>query len=408
MRERCGRLGGGDESAGLTGEAVQDHFAGWGFDEDQDDVGKPGIQGCEVETLGHVIGVEELEDVEVEEIEAVAALANQKQRTPGEERGDGMGTAEAKDDGGKEGGHEAAVHEEVGGVADKGVEEESDEDETDSGEDETLARGEDESVLQFAKSDAGEKGADVGEWGVFEETEKLGGAIAIDGADDVIGVQVEIEGVGDETDDPEGDEESDQTLRRFGPGQADEPGEGEVENALAGEGPGYGVPEGGDGGAPTLKNKRGEDDSLPELAVGAGVPLVLEHADREDEDEEIDGIEARETGEPELALREGFAAVGVVVGEDVARDDEEDTDEDVSVIDEGIEEAEVRGREVKEDDEDGEQGADASEGGEGWLASGCGLMGRGRRLLDLGFGFQFEEAGVHRFVLLIGCMRQSI
>jgi hypothetical protein len=35
----------------------------------------------------------------------------------------------------------------------------------------------------------------------------LGGAISVNGADDVVGIQVEVEGVGDETDDPEGEEE---------------------------------------------------------------------------------------------------------------------------------------------------------------------------------------------------------
>ncbi len=170
----------------------------------------------------------------------------------------------------------------------------------------------------------------------------MAGAVAIDGADDVVGVQVEIERVGDEADDPESDEQSDQAQRLRGPGEADEPGEGGVEDAFAGERPGYGVPEGGDGWAPALEDEWGEDDSLPELGVGASVPLVLQHGDGDDEDEEIDGIETREAGEPELALGEGLRAVGVVVGEDVAGDEEEDADEDVAVVDEGIEEAEVR------------------------------------------------------------------
>ena len=71
------------------------------------------------------------------------------------------------------------------------------------------------------------------------------------------------------------DEEQDQVQRSFGPRQADQPREGQVEDALAGEGPGDGVPEGGDRGAPTLEDERGEDDSLPELGVGPGVPFVL-------------------------------------------------------------------------------------------------------------------------------------
>ena len=182
------------------------------------------------------------------------------------------------------------------------------------------------------------------------------------------------------------DEECDQAHGLFGPGQADEPREGGVEDAFAGERPGDGVPEGGDGWAPALEDEWGEDDSLPELGVGAGVPLVLQHADGDDEDEEIDGIETGEAGEPELALAEGFAAVGVVVGEDVAGDEEEEADEDVAVVDEGIEKAEMRRREVEEDDEDGEQSADAGERREGRLASGGRLRSQCWRLHDLGLG----------------------
>ena len=59
-------------------------------------------------------------------------------------------------------------------------------------------------------------------------------------------------------------------------------------------------------GTPTLEDERGEDDSLPELGVGARVPLVLHHAEGDEEDEEIDGIETGEAGEPELALVEGL------------------------------------------------------------------------------------------------------
>jgi hypothetical protein len=119
------------------------------------------------------------------------------------------------------------------------------------------------------------------------------------------------------------------------------------------------------------------------------VPFVAHHGDGEQEHEEIDGIEAGETGEPELALAEGFAAVGVVVGEDVAGDEEEDADEDVTVVDEGIEKAEMGRREVEEDDEDREEGADAGECGQRWLARVNGLGSRSgwRRGLWSGLGF---------------------
>jgi hypothetical protein len=179
--ESPSRSRGREESAGLAGEAAKDGFAGRDFDEmedgegeqNQDDVGEPWIQGGKMKSLGHMVGVEELEDVEVEEVEAVATFTDKKKRAPGEERGDGMGTAEAKDESSEDGGHEAAVYEEVGGVADEGVEEESDGDEAGGGEDEALACGEDEGMLQFAEGDAGEEGANVGQWSVLEEADEL-------------------------------------------------------------------------------------------------------------------------------------------------------------------------------------------------------------------------------------------
>jgi hypothetical protein len=187
-------------------------------EKNQDGVGEPGIQSDKVKTLGHMIGVEKLEDVEVEEIEAVAAFADQEKRAPGEEGGDGVGAAQAENQGCEDGSHETAVHEEVRSLADQVVEEDPQSGEADSGEDEALTRSEDEGMLQLAESDAGEEGADVGERGVLEEADELGGAVAVDRTYEVVGVEVEVEGVGDEADDPEANQESDQLQRAFGPG----------------------------------------------------------------------------------------------------------------------------------------------------------------------------------------------
>jgi hypothetical protein len=115
-----------------------------------------------VKAIEDTIGVEELEDIEMEEIEAVGALANEEEGAPGEERGDWMGATQTEDEGGEEGGYEATVDEEIGGTAYEGVEEESDNDQAYAREDEALARGENDRVLQFAQGDAGEEGAEVG------------------------------------------------------------------------------------------------------------------------------------------------------------------------------------------------------------------------------------------------------
>ena len=75
-------------------EAAENGFAGWGFykvideegEQDQDGVGEPGVEGGEMKALGDLVDVKKLVDVEVDEVEAVAALADEQERTPGEER----------------------------------------------------------------------------------------------------------------------------------------------------------------------------------------------------------------------------------------------------------------------------------------------------------------------------------
>ena len=82
--------GGWLQSARLAGEPLKNGPAGWDLNKmedsqrehNQDGVREPGVQRNKMEAFGYAVGVEKLEDVEVEEIEAVAALANQKKRTP--------------------------------------------------------------------------------------------------------------------------------------------------------------------------------------------------------------------------------------------------------------------------------------------------------------------------------------
>jgi hypothetical protein len=206
-------------------------------EQDEDNVGEPGVESSEVKTLWHMVGVEELEDIEVEEVEAVTALADQKKRAPGEDRRDGMGAAEAKDERSKYRRQETAMHQEIRSVSDQGVEEDANDDEADGRENETLTWSQDESMLQFAQRDASEKGTNIRQRSVLEETNELGGAVSINWAHNVVGVEVEVERVGDEAHRPKSHEKKDQVQGLFGPGQTDEPGEGSVEDTLAGEGP---------------------------------------------------------------------------------------------------------------------------------------------------------------------------
>src|SRR5712671_109087 len=115
-----------------------------------------------MEAFRHVVGVEKLEDIEVEKIETIAALADQEEGTPGEEGGDGVWAAQAENECGEDGRHEAAVDEEVGGVTDEGVEEESNGSQADGGEGEALTLAKCKSMLQLAEGDSGEEGAGVG------------------------------------------------------------------------------------------------------------------------------------------------------------------------------------------------------------------------------------------------------
>jgi len=68
---------------GLAGETTKDGFASRGLDEVKDGKGEqdeytvrePGIQSGQVESFRHMIAVQKLEDVEVEQVEAVATFA---------------------------------------------------------------------------------------------------------------------------------------------------------------------------------------------------------------------------------------------------------------------------------------------------------------------------------------------
>jgi hypothetical protein len=62
-------------------------------EQNQNDVREPRLQGGEVETLGYMIAVEKLKNIEMEEIEAVAAFADQEEGAPGEEGRDGVRAA---------------------------------------------------------------------------------------------------------------------------------------------------------------------------------------------------------------------------------------------------------------------------------------------------------------------------
>ncbi len=74
---------GGQGGTGFAGEAGKDGSASRSLDEvkgrqseeDEDSIGEPGLQSGQVEPLRHMVDVQKLEDVEVQQVEAIAALA---------------------------------------------------------------------------------------------------------------------------------------------------------------------------------------------------------------------------------------------------------------------------------------------------------------------------------------------
>jgi hypothetical protein len=92
-----------------------------------------------MEALGNAIEVEELKHIEVEQVKAVAAFADEKKRPPGEDCRDGVRATQAEHEGGEDGSHQAAVHEEVWGAVNHGVKEETDCPKAQGGEDEALS-----------------------------------------------------------------------------------------------------------------------------------------------------------------------------------------------------------------------------------------------------------------------------
>jgi len=113
-----------------------------------------------------------------------------------------VGAAETEDERSEDWRHKTAVHEEVRCAINQGIEKDADNDEAQGREDQALTRTEGEGVLQFAQRNTGKEGADIGKGGVLEEADDLGGAVAVDRTNNVVGIEVEIERVRDQADDP--------------------------------------------------------------------------------------------------------------------------------------------------------------------------------------------------------------
>jgi hypothetical protein len=95
------------------------------------------------------------------------------------------------------------------------------------------------------------------------------------------------------------------------------------------------------------------------------MPLLHQHAEREQQGEHIDRIEARETRQPEVTRLQlaGLGAVAVVVGKDEAGEQQKEADRGIAIIDDRRKRTEpLRVREMEEDDVERGKGAQAAEG----------------------------------------------
>jgi hypothetical protein len=98
--------------------------------------------------------------------------------------------------------------------------------------------------------------------------------------------------------------------------------------------------------------------------MGARVPLVHQHAARNEQCEEIDRIETREARDPEVARTELplLCAIRVVVGENEAGEEQKEADRRVAVVDDGGEGSKPFGvGEVKKNDVECGKGAQAGQ-----------------------------------------------
>ena len=323
-------------------------------------------------------------------------MAQQLDRLPCKYGGEEVLPAEPDDQRGEQRNKEAAVHQDVGNVGDGSGEEDKQNKQRACGDERALAACDRQRRLQLGKGDPRKEGAGVGERGVLEGPDPEAGGVSIGRPGQVVGVEVDVEHVRHEAHTPYRKQKRNEPPGSLRPGQANHPGKGEVERRLAGECPRDGVPEGGKHGAPALQQERGEDQPGQKLAVGACVPFRAKHQERERQGEHVNRVEPREAGPPEVALAECLP-VRVVVGENVPRKQEEKSDKDVGVVDDGIEIVHVRRREVKEDDVQRQQRAHTGKRRQRRLAERHGRARDGRRA-ELGRSIGREQGFGHGFL----------
>src|ERR1700733_15254027 len=116
---------------------------------------------------------------------------------------------------------------------------------------------------------------------------------------------------------------------------------------------------------PSLQQQGGENQSQAKIQLGVGVHLLRQHAHGEQQTEGIDGIKAGEASGPKAACgeRPTLGALGIVIGEDEAGEQQEEADGNVSAIDHRAQRSKrMRVGKMEEDQIGGGKTADARKG----------------------------------------------
>lgn len=107
------------------------------------------------------------------------------------------------------------MHQDIRHVADVGGEEYGQGKQAAAGDPGAIMPGEFEAALQLGQCDAGEEDAGIGEWSVFKGANPDARGVAIDGAGDVVGIEVQVERVRNQADAPDGQHQRDQAVREI-------------------------------------------------------------------------------------------------------------------------------------------------------------------------------------------------
>ena len=263
-----------------------------------EDVRRPRVKMGEAKALRHMMQMQQDEDVEVQDVEAVAGCTERDQRAHGEDAREETGAGEAKHDRCEDRRNETSDDEDVRRLRGKVIKEEPGGGESAEANDHAPARSQLQGLVQVAEHDSRKKGAEERHWRVLERRYPEAGAVTVGHVTQVVGVKVNVKRVWQHAKQPKRYEECEELGGTGGPALAIEPWKSEVENRFAGKRPCDSVAEGRDARQQRLQHERRENDAFEELRVWTCVPLCRDHRDRNDQREQINRGRALPTARP--------------------------------------------------------------------------------------------------------------